>query len=258
MLTGLTWGFGGLWVLNDGTLSFIPDKNGNDIPDGEPIVLLDGWTYDARHNFVNGLMWGPDGWLYGRHGITDTSFPGIPGTPQEQRTPMNCGIWRFHPVRKVFEVVCRGTTNPWGLDYDEHGQFFFTNNVIGHLWHVIPGAHYMRMFGVDFNPHLYDLIDQHADHYHWDTTGTWGESRDGVANSLGGGHSHCGRDDLSWRQLAGQVPWQHVPLQRPWPPREPRHAGASRLRIRRPARRGLSACESTLVPRHRDEVWPMG
>jgi putative membrane-bound dehydrogenase-like protein len=192
MLTGLTWGFGGLWILNNGTLAFLPDHNGDDLPDGEPVVLLDGWTFDAGHNFVNGLLWGPDGWLYGRHGITDTSFPGIPGTPQEQRTPMNCGIWRFHPVDHRFEIVCRGTTNPWGLDYDEHGQFFFTNNVIGHLWHVIPGAHYKRMFGVDFDPHLYELIDQHADHYHWDTTGNWTESREGVANTMGGGHSHCG------------------------------------------------------------------
>ncbi len=192
MLTGLTWGFGGLWVLNDGTLSFIPDADGDDVPDGEPVVMLDGWTFDAQHNVVNGLLWGPDGWLYGRHGITDTSYPGTPATPEAERQPMNCGIWRFHPTRKMFEVVCRGTTNPWGLDYDEHGQMFFTNNVIGHLWHVIPGGHYQRMFGQDVNPHLYELIDQHADHYHWDTTGNWTQSRDGVANDLGGGHSHCG------------------------------------------------------------------
>ncbi len=192
MLTGLTWGFGGLWVLNDGTLSFIPDVDGDDVPDSEPVVMLDGWTFEAQHNVVNGLLWGPDGWLYGRHGITDTSYPGTPETPQAERQPMNCGIWRFHPTRKVFEVVCRGTTNPWGLDYDEHGQMFFTNNVVGHLWHAIPGAHYTRMFGQDFNPHLYALIDQHADHYHWDTTGNWTQSRDGAANDLGGGHSHCG------------------------------------------------------------------
>jgi len=192
VLTGLTWGFGGLWVLNNGTLSFIPDRNGDDVPDSEPEVLLDGWTLGAGHNVVNGLLWGPDGWLYGRHGISDTSYPGTPETPRSERQPINCGIWRFHPIRKTFEVVCNGTTNPWGLDYDEHGQFFFTNNVTGHLWHVMPGAHYKRMFGADFNPHLYELIDQHADHYHWDTTGTWGASRDGKANDLGGGHSHCG------------------------------------------------------------------
>jgi putative membrane-bound dehydrogenase-like protein len=194
MLSGLAWGFDGLWVLNGGTLSHIPDKNHDDIPDAEPTVHLDGFTLEAEHNVVNGLLWGPDGWLYGRHGILATSHPGVPGTAQDQRTPLNCGIWRYHPTRHVFEVVCRGTTNPWGMDYDENGQFFFANTVIGHAWHVIPGAHYKRMYGEDFNPHLYDLIDQHADHYHWDTTGNWTDSREGAhgADALGGGHSHCG------------------------------------------------------------------
>ncbi|MEO2035534.1 MAG: PVC-type heme-binding CxxCH protein [Planctomycetaceae bacterium] len=192
MLTGLTWGFGGLWILNDGTLSFIPDQNADDVPDREPVEMLNGWTKTARHNFVNGLVWGPDGWLYGRHGITDTSLPGTPDTPEAERQPMNCGIWRFHPVTHHFEIVCHGTTNPWGLDYDERGQLFMTNNVIAHLWHVIPGAHYDRMLGQDFNPHLYELMSACSDHYHWDNTGKWSESRDGKANDLGGGHSHCG------------------------------------------------------------------
>ena len=192
MLTGLTWGFDGVWILNDGTLSFIPDQNHDAIPDGPPVELLNGWTKTAGHNFVSGLCWGPDGWLYGRHGITDTSFPGPPDVPMDQREPMNCGIWRFHPTRGTFEIVCNGTTNPWGLDYNQHGQMFMTNNVIGHLWHVIPGAHYERMFGQDFNPHLYELMPQTADHYHWDASGKWSDSRDGKANELGGGHSHCG------------------------------------------------------------------
>lgn len=192
MLTGLTWGYGGLWILNDGTLSFIPDRDGDDIPDSEPVEMLNGWTKGAGHNVVNGLLWGPDGWLYGRHGITDTSLPGTPDTPESERSPMNCGIWRFHPVKHQFEIVCHGTTNPWGLDYNADGDFFMSNNVIGHLWHVIPGAHYERMFGQDFNPHLYELMPQTADHYHWDDTGKWNESRDGAADHLGGGHSHCG------------------------------------------------------------------
>lgn len=192
MLTGLTWGYGGLWILNDGTLSFIPDKDGDDVPDSEPVPMLNGWTKNAGHNVVNGLMWGPDGWLYGRHGITDTSYPGTIDTPKEERAPMNCGIWRFHPVKHTFEIVCHGTTNPWGLDYNEVGDMFMSNNVIGHLWHVIPGAHYQRMFGQDFNPHCYELMGPISDHYHWDNTGKWSQSRDGAADDLGGGHSHCG------------------------------------------------------------------
>jgi len=192
MLTSLTWGFGGLWVLNDGTLSLIPDKNGDDVPDSEPVVMLDGWSKDCGHNFVSGLIWGPDGWLYGRHGIVDTSYPGVPGTPKEERVFMNCGVWRYHPTKYTVDVVCNGTTNPWGLDYNEDGQFFMTNNVQGHLWHVIPGAHYQRMYGQDFNPYAFELMDMTADHYHWDTKTKWNESRDGVANDLGGGHSHVG------------------------------------------------------------------
>jgi putative membrane-bound dehydrogenase-like protein len=192
MLTSLVWGYGGVWILHDGTLSFIPDRDGDDVPDSEPVVMLDGWSRECGHNFVNGLMWGPDGWLYGRHGIVDTSYPGVPGTPLAERAAINCGIWRFHPTRHVVDVVCNGTTNPWGLDYNADGQFFMTNNVQGHLWHVIPGAHYKRMYGQDFNPHAYELMDMTADHYHWDTQRKWHESRDGVANDLGGGHSHVG------------------------------------------------------------------
>lgn len=192
MLTSLTWGFGGVWILNDGTLSFIPDRDGDDVPDSDPVVMLDGWSRDCGHNFVSGLTWGPDGWLYGRHGIVDTSWPGTPGTPREQRVFMNCGVWRFHPLRHVVEVVCNGTTNPWGLDYNADNQFFMTNNVQGHLWHVIPGARYQRMYGRDFNPHAYELMEMTADHYHWDTKQKWTDSRDGKANDLGGGHSHVG------------------------------------------------------------------
>jgi putative heme-binding domain-containing protein len=90
--------------------------------------------------------------------------------------------------------VAHGTTNPWGLDYDDHGQMFFSNTVIGHLWHVIPGAHYKRMYGEDLTLRVYELIDQHADHYHWDTGKKWHETREakGETDRLGGGHAHCG------------------------------------------------------------------
>jgi putative membrane-bound dehydrogenase-like protein len=194
-LTSIAVGFGGVWALCAPNLLFIPDRNGDDVPDGAPQVVLDGWALrSVGHNIVNGLTWGPDGWLYGRHGILETSVVGPPGTPPNQRVRINTGIWRYHPTRKVFEAVAHGTTNPWGLDYDDHGQMFFTNNVIGHLWHVIPGAHYKRMYGEDLDPHVYDLIDQHADHYHWDTGKSWTDSRDakGKNDLLGGGHSHCG------------------------------------------------------------------
>ena len=194
-LTSLEVGFGGVYALCAPQLLFFPDKNGDDIPDGKPTILLDGFdSGPVRHNIVNGLRWGPDGWLYGRHGIQATSRVGAPGTPDARRIALNCAIWRFHPVKKIFEVVASGTTNPWGMDWDEHGEAFFTNTVTGHLWHLIPGAHYQRMYGEDLTPRTYRLIEQHADHLHWDASGKWQQSRGAKngADALGGGHSHEG------------------------------------------------------------------
>ncbi|MFM8702461.1 MAG: PVC-type heme-binding CxxCH protein, partial [Planctomycetia bacterium] len=62
----------------------------------------------------------------------------------------------------------------------------------GHLWHIVPGAHFRQMHGGDPNPHSYETIDHHADHFHFDTGAGWQKSRDGSASDLGGGHAHSG------------------------------------------------------------------
>ena len=192
-LTSVLVGFGGVFICNAPYVQFIPDKNGDDVPDGEPITLLDGWTTRGVHNVVNGLTWGPDGWMYGLNGITAPSTPGKPGTPADKRVKFANGVWRYHPVDGRFEIVAHGTTNPWGLDFDEHGQMFITNCVIKHLFHVIPGARYERMFGQDLNPHAYKLLPSCANHIHW-AGGNWTSSRGGKGahDAAGGGHAHAG------------------------------------------------------------------
>jgi putative membrane-bound dehydrogenase-like protein len=199
-LSSIELGAGGVFALCPPRLLFLPDRNRDDQPDGPPEVLLDGFdlTDGNRHNLANGLKWGPDGWLWGRVGLANEIRPGTPGAPRDARPVMRGGIWRYHPGRRVFEVVCHGTTNPWGLDWTELGEPFFINTVIGHLWHAIPGAHLDRMFGDDVNPRAYGLIAQHADHFHFDTGRGWMASRpkenalDAGNDSLGGGHAHSG------------------------------------------------------------------
>ncbi len=139
-ISGINVGFGGVWVCATPNLLYIPFDEGKDKPSGPPRVVLDGWDLSAKHNIFNSLTWGPDGWLYGCNGILSNSVVGKPGTPEKDRVRLNCGVWRYHPTRGTFEVVASGTTNPWGLDFDEFGEAFITNCVIHHLWHVIPGA----------------------------------------------------------------------------------------------------------------------
>ena len=195
-LTSVQVGFGGIWLLCSPQVLFIPDRNRDDVPDGPPEVVLDGFdTKSVTHTVANGLKWGPDGWLYGRQGILGTSKIGVPGADKNHRITINTGVWRYHPTRHVCEAVMHGMTNPWGFDYDEFGEMFVVNTVIGHLWHVIPGAHNERMFGSDFDPHAYQLMPQVADHVHWDAGESWDQVRKGVTDrtgAAGGGHAHTG------------------------------------------------------------------
>ncbi|HXD85925.1 MAG TPA: PVC-type heme-binding CxxCH protein [Urbifossiella sp.] len=197
-LSGIEIGFGGVWLCSSPNLLFIPDRDGDDKPDGPPQVILDGWNIkDTKHNVYNSLGWGPDGWLYGCNGIQAKARVGKPGTPDKERTPLDCGVWRYHPIQKRFELYASGTTNPWGLDWDDFGQMFITNCVIHHIWNVIPGGHMERMYGDDVNPYTYGLQKSCADHLHWGG-GAWTSSRStGVNGSpqhseAGGGHAHSG------------------------------------------------------------------
>ncbi len=192
-LSGIALGFGGVWLCASPNLLFVPLDAAKDAPAGPPRVVLDGWSLKAKHNVFNSLTWGPDGWLYGCNGILDTSHVGKPGTPPGKRVAFNCGVWRYHPTRDVFEPFAWGTTNPWGLDFDERGEAFITNCVIEHLFHVVPGAHFKRMYGQDLDPHVYGLMQTCADHIHW-AGGDWTKSRGGVGahDEAGGGHAHAG------------------------------------------------------------------
>lgn len=198
LVSGLEVGFGGVWVGAAPWLLFIPDQNGDDVPDGEPRILLDGWGDQDTHETLNSFVWGPDGWLYGCHGVFTHSKVGKPGTPEADRQPLNAAVWRYHPVRHEFEAFAHGTSNPWGLDFDDQGEAFITACVIPHLYHMVQGGRYQRQGGQHFNPHTYDDIKTVADHLHYAgnirDNAHWGHT-DGAKPdtlALGGGHAHCG------------------------------------------------------------------
>ncbi len=87
LASGIAVGFGGVWLGAAPNFYFVPDANGDDVPDAEPTVLLDGWGYQDTHETLNSFIWGPDGWLYGCHGVFTYSLVGKPGTPNDKRQP---------------------------------------------------------------------------------------------------------------------------------------------------------------------------
>lgn len=215
LVSGLEVGYGGVWVGAAPYLQFIPDANGDDIPDSEPQILLDGWGYQDTHETLNAFIWGPDGWLYGCHGVFTHSNVGKPGAPDSERQRINAGIWRYHPIRHEFEVFCHGTSNPWGVDFNDYGQAFCTACVIPHLYHMIQGARYQRQAGSHFNQYTYNDIKTIADHLHY--LGSTPHSGNNKSDEAGGGHAHAGamiylgdawpdsyRDQLFMNNIHGQ------------------------------------------------------
>jgi putative membrane-bound dehydrogenase-like protein len=248
LVSGLELGFGGVWVGAAPYLMFIPDRDGDDVPDeptlapasggrqppGSPksdsgaktkaqptggltppasqktlvqfpkdvppgaTVLLDGFGWQDTHETLNSFIWGPDGWLYGCHGVFTHSNVGKPSTPDDQRTPMNAAVWRYHPTRHVFEIFAHGASNQWGVDFNEYGHAFITACVIPHLYHVIQGGRYQRQAGQHFDKYTFDDIKTIADHQHYvgriQDHAWWGHEPHAPTDTLaaGGGHAHAG------------------------------------------------------------------
>ncbi|MEQ1862748.1 MAG: c-type cytochrome [Chthoniobacteraceae bacterium] len=114
-------GRSGVWVLNPPYLLFYPDKNRDDIPDGEPRVALSGFGLEDTHSGANSLAWGPDGWLYGAHGSTCTAdIKGVKFLGQ--------AIWRYHPATDDFEVFAEGGGNTFSMEFDAKGRAFSGTN----------------------------------------------------------------------------------------------------------------------------------
>jgi putative membrane-bound dehydrogenase-like protein len=191
LISAIEVGMGGVWLGSAPHLLFIPIDEKNDKPAGPPQILLDGWGIHDTHEILNNFRWGPDGWLYGTHGVFTHSKVGPPGAPDEQRTKLNAGVWRYHPTTKKFELFAEGTSNPWGIDFNDYGHPFITVCVIPHMFHVIQGARYLRQAGQHFNPYTYNDIKEIGDHVHW--VGERGPHAGNFrSNAKGGGHAHAG------------------------------------------------------------------
>jgi len=159
LAAGFAFGYGGVFVLQTPYLLFYPDRDRNDIPDGDPDVLLKGFGMEDTSSLANSLVWGPDGWLYGTQGTNITA--NIRGIQFEQ------GLWRYHPTTRKFELFAEGGGNMWGLDFDRHGNLLAGTNYGGYLMiHGVQGAYYVKSFakhGELHNPFAFGYFE-HTPH----------------------------------------------------------------------------------------------
>jgi putative membrane-bound dehydrogenase-like protein len=161
LASGLEVGNGGVYVGAPPYLFFIENKD--DKP-GKFEILLKGFGSQDTHEMLNTFQWGPDGRLYGLHGVFTYSEV-KPEQADGAGTRLNAGVWRYDTRAKNFEVFAEGTSNPWGMDWrNTDGQLILCCCVIPHLYHISPGGNYKRQAGQSFNPYAYGEIKEICDH----------------------------------------------------------------------------------------------
>jgi putative heme-binding domain-containing protein len=142
--TGVTAGYGGVWVLNAPDLLFIRERDGKE---ASREVVVTGFGRTDTHELPNSLTWGPDGWLYGLNGVFNQCRVRS-NNGKEYR--FNCALWRVHPRTREFQIVAEGTSNPYGLAWDSEGSAIIEacHWANDHLFHFIETGHYQRQAGV--------------------------------------------------------------------------------------------------------------
>jgi putative heme-binding domain-containing protein len=148
LATSFAQGRGGLWVTNPPYLLFYPDRDGDDVPDGDPEVHLQGFGLEDSHAVINSLRFGPDGWLYAAQGSTVSAAVKRPGTDDEPTHSLGQLIWRYHPERRKYEVFAEGGGNTFGVEIDAKGRVYSGHNG-GNTrgFHYVQGGYYRKGFG---------------------------------------------------------------------------------------------------------------
>jgi len=163
MASGIEVGHGGVFLGAPPYLFFLRDTDGDDKCDKHEI-LLSGFGSQDTHETLNTFQWGPDGRLYGLHGVYTLS--------EVQGVKMDAAVWRYDVRTRKFEVFAEGTSNPWGMDFDPRGECFLCCCVIPHLFHMVPGATYIKQGNKpSWNPHAYGQLREICDHTHHKESG---------------------------------------------------------------------------------------
>lgn len=134
-----------LLCTGDESLMLLRDTDGDGQAEGEPEI----WA-KVRHpeHGANGLVRGPDGWIYlicgNDAGVTST-LAGTSGSPVRQ--PQCGAVVRFSPDGKRSEIVAHGFRNPYDLDFNADGRLF-TVDADGERDHHLPWYAPTRLFDI--------------------------------------------------------------------------------------------------------------
>lgn len=135
-----------LLASGDEGLHRIPDRDGDGVADGPGKRWLPS-ANDGEHA-ANGIVQGPDGWLYwicGNDAGIDSRHVRCPGSPV--RRPICGAVVRVSPDGSRSEVIAHGFRNPYDLAFNSTGALF-TYDADGERDQYLPWYSPTRIFDI--------------------------------------------------------------------------------------------------------------
>jgi putative membrane-bound dehydrogenase-like protein len=141
-LDGLSWPTGvvpydgGVFVAVAPDILYAKDSDDDGVADVKK-VMFTGFGTENVQGLLNGLLWGPDGWIYG---VTSSNGGTIRNLSRPDSTPVSVRgrDFRFKPDGSVFEAVSGG--GQFGHSFDDWGHRFTCSNS-NHIRQIVLPAH---------------------------------------------------------------------------------------------------------------------
>ncbi|CAN5834352.1 c-type cytochrome [soil metagenome] len=134
---------GGVFLAVAPDILYAKDTTGDGVADVRK-VMFSGFGTSNVQSLLNGLLWGPDGWIYGVSGNNGGEIVNH-SRPDQPRIPLGQRDFRFKPDGSAFEPVSGG--GQFGHSFDDWGRRFTCNNS-NHIRQIVIPEHYRAR-----NPH---------------------------------------------------------------------------------------------------------
>jgi putative membrane-bound dehydrogenase-like protein len=137
--TGIVPYDGGVFIVAAAEILYAKDTDSDGVADVKR-VMFTGFGTENVQGLANGLLWGPDGWIYG---VTSSNVGMIQNRTRPGAKPVSVRgrDFRFRADGSAFEAISGG--GQFGHAFDDWGHRFTCNNS-NHVRQIVLPAHYLE------------------------------------------------------------------------------------------------------------------
>ena len=142
---GLSWPTGivpyddGVFIAVAPDILYAKDTNGDGVADVKK-VMFTGFGTENVQGLLNGLLWGPDGWIYGVASSNGGEIRNL-SRPDAKPVSVRGRDFRFKPDGSAFEAISGG--GQFGHSFDDWGHRFTCSNS-NHIRQIVLPSHYLE------------------------------------------------------------------------------------------------------------------